>query len=123
MRIGFLVSPPVVGLIADATSLRAGLLVVPLCGVVVLALAGVLPRRPRQPLTGPRTGSGALAARRLAARAPTGRHHTRGAVGAEAAGLARAARSRAMARAVRRERRCGPGPITAVAGSTGDMAR
>ncbi len=45
MRIGFLVSPPVVGLIADATSLRAGLLVVPLCGVVVLGLAGVLPRR------------------------------------------------------------------------------
>lgn len=46
MRIGFLVSPPVVGVIADATSLRVGLLVVPLCGVVVLALAGVLARRP-----------------------------------------------------------------------------
>ena len=45
MRVGFLVSPPVVGVIADATSLRAGLLVVPLCGVVVLALAGVLARR------------------------------------------------------------------------------
>lgn len=46
MRVGFLVSPPVVGVVADATSLRAGLLVVPLCGVVVLALAGVLARRP-----------------------------------------------------------------------------
>jgi MFS family permease len=45
MRVGFLVSPPVVGLIADATSLRVGLLVVPLCGVVVLALAGVLAGR------------------------------------------------------------------------------
>lgn len=45
MRVGFLVSPPVVGMIADATSLRAGLLVVPLCGVVVLALAGVLAGR------------------------------------------------------------------------------
>ncbi len=45
MRVGFLVSPPVVGVIADATSLRAGLLVVPLCGMVVLALAGVLAGR------------------------------------------------------------------------------
>ena len=46
MRLGFLVSPPVVGAVADATSLRAGLLVVPLAGVLVVALAGVLqPRR------------------------------------------------------------------------------
>ncbi|TCK24788.1 MFS transporter [Pseudonocardia endophytica] len=45
MRVGFLVSPPVVGVIADATSLRVGLLVVPLCGIVVLALAGVLAGR------------------------------------------------------------------------------
>ncbi|WP_322500442.1 MFS transporter [Streptomyces rochei] len=47
MRLGFLLSPPVVGLVADATSLRAGLLVVPLAGVIVLLLAGVL--RPRRP--------------------------------------------------------------------------
>ncbi len=46
MRLGFLLSPPVVGLVADATSLRAGLLVVPLAGVIVLLLAGVL--RPRR---------------------------------------------------------------------------
>ncbi len=39
--------PPVVGLVADATSLRAGLLVVPLAGMIVLLLAGVL--RPRRP--------------------------------------------------------------------------
>lgn len=46
MRLGFLLSPPVVGLVADATSLRAGLLVLPLAGVVVVLLAGVLsPRR------------------------------------------------------------------------------
>ncbi|MEU6451782.1 MFS transporter [Streptomyces sp. NPDC046979] len=46
MRLGFLLSPPVVGLVADATSLRAGLLVVPLAGLLVLLLAGVLqPRR------------------------------------------------------------------------------
>ncbi|MDX1883635.1 MFS transporter [Mycolicibacterium sp. 120270] len=47
MRIGFVSSPPVVGLIADATSLRIGLLVVPAAGVAVMLLAGALsPRRP-----------------------------------------------------------------------------
>ncbi|WP_395571744.1 MFS transporter [Streptomyces sp. BK79] len=45
MRLGFLLSPPVVGLVADATSLRVGLLVVPFAGLLVLLLAGVL--RPR----------------------------------------------------------------------------
>ncbi|MGW1466704.1 MFS transporter [Streptomyces sp. NPDC002308] len=46
MRLGFLVSPPVVGLVADATSLRIGLLVVPLAGVLTVLLSGVLqPRR------------------------------------------------------------------------------
>ncbi|WP_226356432.1 MULTISPECIES: MFS transporter [unclassified Pseudonocardia] len=48
MRVGFLVSPPVVGLVADATSLRVGLLVVPVAGLVVVLVAGVLsPRRTR----------------------------------------------------------------------------
>jgi MFS family permease len=47
MRIGFVSSPPVVGLIADATSLRVGLLVVPAAGVAVMLLAVALsPRRP-----------------------------------------------------------------------------
>ncbi|AQS71390.1 MFS transporter [Streptomyces pactum] len=46
MRLGFLLSPPVVGLVADATSLRVGLLVVPFAGLLVLLLAGVL--RPRR---------------------------------------------------------------------------
>ncbi|WP_399136358.1 MFS transporter [Streptomyces sp. NBUA17] len=46
MRLGFLLSPPVVGLVADASSLRVGLLVVPFAGVLVLLLAGALgPRR------------------------------------------------------------------------------
>ncbi|MEV1293553.1 MFS transporter [Pseudonocardia sp. NPDC049635] len=45
MRVGFLVSPPVVGLIADAADLRTGLLVVPLAGLVVLFLAAILPGR------------------------------------------------------------------------------
>ena len=42
MRLGFLLSPPIVGLISDATSLRTGLLVVPAAGVLVILLAGVL---------------------------------------------------------------------------------
>ena len=46
MRVGFVSSPPVVGLIADATSLRVGLLVVPFAGVAVTLLAVALsPRR------------------------------------------------------------------------------
>ncbi|WP_208378785.1 MFS transporter [Cumulibacter soli] len=46
MRLGFLLSPPVVGAIADATSLRVGLLIVPLAGIAVILLASVLhPRR------------------------------------------------------------------------------
>lgn len=48
MRIGFLGAPLIVGVTADATSLRVGLLTVPVAGVVALALAGVLSaqRRP-----------------------------------------------------------------------------
>jgi len=45
MRVGFLLSPPIVGLVADASSLRIGLFVVPLAGVVVALLASVLSRR------------------------------------------------------------------------------
>jgi MFS family permease len=45
MRLGFLFSPPLVGLIADATSLRWGLLIMPVAGATVLLLAGVLARR------------------------------------------------------------------------------
>lgn len=47
MRLGFLLSPPAVGFIADATELRVGLLVVPAAGVVIVLLAQVLPARPR----------------------------------------------------------------------------
>lgn len=47
MRLGFLLSPPIVGAIADSTSLRAGLMVVPLAGFLVLLASPVLPRRVR----------------------------------------------------------------------------
>ena len=47
MRLGFLLSPPVVGVLADATSLRVGLLVIPVVGVVVMLVAGVLRGRER----------------------------------------------------------------------------
>lgn len=54
MRLGFLLSPPIVGLIADAASLRLGLLVVPLAGLAVIVLAGVLKGREAEgaPTTG-----------------------------------------------------------------------
>ena len=45
MRVGFFGAPLVVGVIADATSLRVGLLSVPVAGVVVMALAGALSTR------------------------------------------------------------------------------
>lgn len=45
MRLGFLASPPLVGMVADAVGLRYGLLVVPLAGLLVVLLAGVLQGR------------------------------------------------------------------------------
>ncbi|RBL98789.1 MFS transporter [Glutamicibacter soli] len=45
MRLGFLLSPPLVGFIAQAFSLRAGLLVVPAAGVIVLLCSPVLNAR------------------------------------------------------------------------------
>lgn len=45
LRIGFLVSPLLIGLLADAVSLRVALLTVVLAGLGALALGRVLPRR------------------------------------------------------------------------------
>lgn len=45
-RVGFLCFPPIVGAIADASSMRAGLALIPVAGLVVAVLAGAL--RPRQ---------------------------------------------------------------------------
>jgi MFS family permease len=45
LRVAFLLSPPVVGAIADAASLRVGLMLVPVFGVLVILLAGVMPAR------------------------------------------------------------------------------
>jgi len=42
LRVAFLVSPPVVGAIADATSLRLGLVIVPVAGLLVLLSSRVL---------------------------------------------------------------------------------
>ena len=47
MRLGFLAAPPLIGAVADASSLRAGLLLIPAVGLVVLALSGVLAGRQR----------------------------------------------------------------------------
>ncbi|GLK16645.1 MFS transporter [Herbiconiux flava] len=49
LRVGFLVSPPIVGAVADATSLRVGLLIVPIAGLLALVFAGVLSTRRRVP--------------------------------------------------------------------------
>ena len=47
LRLGFLLSPPIVGAVADASSLRVGLIVVPLAGVLTLLASPVLPKRIR----------------------------------------------------------------------------
>jgi hypothetical protein len=44
-RIGFLISPPVVGLISDAVGLRTALVLVPIAALLIVLLAGAL--RPR----------------------------------------------------------------------------
>lgn len=43
-RVGFLVVPPLVGLVADAASVRAGLAVVPLAGLALVPLVAVVGR-------------------------------------------------------------------------------
>ena len=45
LRVGFLVSPPIVGAIADNSELRFGLLIVPAAGLLVIVFAGVLSGR------------------------------------------------------------------------------
>ncbi|WP_054953241.1 MFS transporter [Flaviflexus massiliensis] len=45
MRIGFLGTPPLIGVIADATSLRIGLIVLPVAGLIVMIMALALPTR------------------------------------------------------------------------------
>jgi len=45
MRLGFLAAPPLVGAVSDASSLRVGLLIVPVAGVAIMVCAAVL--RPR----------------------------------------------------------------------------
>lgn len=52
MRLGFLLSPPIVGLIADAAGLRTGLLVIPLAGILAFILAGVLSKTHRRTVRG-----------------------------------------------------------------------
>lgn len=42
LRLGFLLSPPIVGAIADSSSLRFGLLIVPLAGLLVIGFSQVL---------------------------------------------------------------------------------
>lgn len=48
LRLGFLFSPPIVGLVADNAGLRAGLLVVPLAGIVAVLFAWALQGREKR---------------------------------------------------------------------------
>ncbi|BBE21917.1 MFS transporter [Arthrobacter sp. MN05-02] len=45
LRLGFLFSPPIVGAVADSSSLRVGLVVVPLAGILTLLASPALPKR------------------------------------------------------------------------------
>jgi MFS family permease len=47
LRVGFLASPPIVGAVTDAVSLRLALVGVPMAGLVVIMLAGSLRQSPR----------------------------------------------------------------------------
>ncbi len=57
LRVGFLISPPIVGVIADAVGLRVGLLVVVVAGLGVLSLGRVLPNDPPHPAGPSRLGA------------------------------------------------------------------
>lgn len=46
LRVAFLASPPLVGAVADATSLRTGLMILPIAGIAVVLLAGFLTGKP-----------------------------------------------------------------------------
>ncbi|MDY5148110.1 MFS transporter [Actinotignum sanguinis] len=54
MRIGFLVSPPIVGMVADSFGLRTGLCVVPFAGITVLLLSWTLSQGEREIPASPR---------------------------------------------------------------------
>jgi MFS family permease len=54
LRVGFLISPPIVGVIADAVGLRVGLLVVVVAGLGVLSLGRILRNEPPRAAGPPR---------------------------------------------------------------------
>jgi MFS family permease len=58
LRVGFLVSPPVVGAIADASSLRFGLIFIPAAGLLVLVFSRVLATRRAHPAAQAAPGAG-----------------------------------------------------------------
>ncbi len=49
MRLGFLLSPLVIGLVSDAADLRTALVIVPIVGILIVLLAGVLRGRGPRP--------------------------------------------------------------------------
>ncbi len=53
LRLSFMLAPPLVGAVADATSLRVGLLLVPVAGIAVVLLAGSLTGRGHRDVSPP----------------------------------------------------------------------
>lgn len=60
MRLGFLISPPIVGLIADGAGLRVGLIVVPLAGIIAIVFSSVLSTKRRVGQPAPETAGVAV---------------------------------------------------------------
>lgn len=57
LRLGFLGAPPLVGAVADASSLRVGLLVLPLAGLLVIVFSQVLSTRQHASAVAPADGT------------------------------------------------------------------
>ena len=57
LRLGFLGAPPLVGAVADASSLRVGLLVLPLAGLLVIVFSQVLSTRQHAAAAAPADGT------------------------------------------------------------------
>lgn len=71
MRLAFLVSPPLVGMLVEATSLRSAMAVMPAAGLVTILSAWILRPRGRGPAAPPSSSAGAETSAPTAAPSPT----------------------------------------------------
>lgn len=54
MRLGFLGTPPLIGFIADSTSIRTGLILLPIAGLLIALLSVVLPTKEKDSVKSPK---------------------------------------------------------------------